>query len=125
VAVFAGIEGEGGLMIYSCFDEPTGLYRYFQDDKNQALNSDLPVPKFSAAERTKAGIPAVVAARPFPEGATYVGTGWAAKGMIVKCPSGGLSMSGVFDTSTWPSWWPYAAGAGAGLLAFFLIRSSR
>lgn len=112
-------------MIYSCFDAPTGLYKYFQDDVAQALNGDLPVPKFTDAEHTKAGIPAVVAARPFPRGATYVGTGWAAKGMIVKCPGGAMSMGDVFDTSTWPAWWPYAAGAGAGILAFFLIRGSR
>lgn len=112
-------------MIYSCFDAPSGLYRYFQDDKAQALNGDLPVPKFSSSVITKAGVPAVNAARPFPAGATYVGTGWAAKGMIVQCPGQGGGLSGLLDTSTWPSWWPYAAGAGAGVLAFFLFRRSR
>jgi hypothetical protein len=111
-------------MMYSCFDAPSGLYKYFQDDKQQALNGDLPVPKFPPSAITKAGVPAVSAARPFPSGATYVGTGWAAKGMIVQCPGQG-GLGAIFDTTTWPSWWPYAAGAGAGALAFFLWRRSR
>ena len=70
-------------MIYSCFDPPLGLYKYFRDDKTQPINSDLPVPKLKS--ETQAGYPALDAARPLPSGAKPFGQGWHARGIVVRC----------------------------------------
>lgn len=74
-------------MRYSCFSAETGMYRYFEDSQTQPINGDLPVPQFGT--KTRLGVPSIAAARPLPRGARPTGTGWAARGMIVKCPGSG------------------------------------
>ncbi len=82
-------------MIYSCFDQDRGLYRYFQDATSRPINADLPVPTFSG--ETKMGYAAIAAARPLPRGAKRVGEGWHARGIVVRCPGGDLSGLGALD----------------------------
>ena len=74
-------------MIYSCFNERAGHYEYYEDDRGQAINGDLPVPALANKQAGKVGVPARDAGRPLPSGARFVGTGWAARGMIVQCAS--------------------------------------
>jgi len=81
--------------MYSCFDAKSGLYRYFQDGEQRAINADLPVPTFR--NETKLGVPATEAGRPLPSGAVPAGSGWRARGMIVQCGSGGSGLSGLGD----------------------------
>ncbi len=81
-------------MIYSCFDQKAGLYRYFQDDTQRPINADLPVPRLPRAVE-RIGVPAIDAARPFPSGAKVAGRGWHARGIVVQCPARGLG--GVFE----------------------------
>ncbi len=109
-------------MIYSCFDQPSGLYRYFEVDEQIPLNGDLPVPKWPAKVKTKIGVPGTLAGRPLPKSAKYVGTGWTARGIVASCDAG-AGLGDLFDTSMWPTWWPYAGGALAGALVFYLYRS--
>lgn len=77
-------------MIYSCFDQNSGLYRYFEDDKQIPVNGDLPVPTWLKSRATKLGVPALEAGRPLPSDARAMGRGPAARGMIVSC-NGGMS----------------------------------
>jgi hypothetical protein len=74
---------------YSCFDAPSGGYRYFEDSLQLPINSDLPVPKLPKAAG-RAGVPAREAGRPLPAAAREVGRGLRAEGLIVQCPSAGL-----------------------------------
>ena len=94
-------------MIYSCFDAKSGLYRYFQDGDQRAINADLPVPSFRSS--TKLGVPATEAGRPLPSGAVPAGSGWRARGMIVQCGSS-AGFSGFGDIGT-------GGSAALGLLA--------
>ena len=72
-------------MIYSCFNERAGHYEYFEDDRGQAINGDLPVPTLQGKMAGKVGVPARDAGRSLPSDAKRIGTGWAAQGMIVQC----------------------------------------
>lgn len=72
-------------MIYSCFDQKSGQYRYFQDTHQIPVNGDLPVPNYLKNRATKLGVPALEAGRPLPRDARPVGRGLAARGMIVHC----------------------------------------
>lgn len=81
-------------MIYSCFNQQRGLYRYFEDGRPLAVNADLPVPSHPAA--TKVGVPSLEAARPMPARARAAGEGWHARGIVVQCPNGPLSGSDIF-----------------------------
>lgn len=71
-------------MIYSCFDPARAQYLYFEDGAMRPLNGDLPVPELPA-ETNGIGVPRNLAARALPAGASYVGSGWNARGVIVKC----------------------------------------
>ena len=79
-------------MIYSCFDQKSGLYKYFQDDKQIPVNGDLPVPTWLKSRSTKLGVPALEAGRPLPSNARPSGHGPTARGMIVSCDR---SLSGL------------------------------
>lgn len=88
-------------MMYSCFDQNSGLYRYFQDDKQIPVNGDLPVPSYLKSRATKLGVPALEAGRPLPANARPVGRGAPARGMVVSCASPPASLSGLdMDTKT-------------------------
>lgn len=80
-------------MIYSCFDAPTGLYRYFETAEAKAINADLPVPSLPRAVG-RVGVPAILAGRPLPADARPAGTGWAARGILVRCDGGGALAGG-------------------------------
>lgn len=98
-------------MIYSCFDDARGVYRYFQDGDNRPINADLPVPSFRS--RTKIGVPAIEAGRPLPSAAQPIGEGWHARGMVVRCGSAS-SFSGLGAMPSSQVMWPLgAAGVGA------------
>lgn len=88
-------------MIYSCFNEKLGLYEYFETPENHPVNGDLPIPTFSGLEAGKVGVPARDAGRQMPAGATRIGTGLAARGIIVSCsnmPVQGLSLRGAAES---------------------------
>jgi len=76
-------------MIYSCFQQTPGMYAYFEGPGDIPINGDLPVPKLPPAVGG-IGVPSIVAGRPLPAGSKYVGSGWHARGMLVKCGSSGL-----------------------------------
>lgn len=72
-------------MIYSCFDQPSGLYRYFEDNRQIPVNGDLPVPSYLSSRATKLGVPSMEAGRPLPSDAREIGNGLQARGMVVAC----------------------------------------
>lgn len=87
-------------MIYSCFNERAGHYEYFQDDRANALNGDLPVPTLQGKTAGKVGVPARDAGRLLPPDAKRTGTGWEARGMIVQCqPKSMRGLSGDTDAT--------------------------
>lgn len=84
-------------MIYSCFDPQTGHYRYFEDSLLAPVNGDLPVPNYLKSRSTKLGVPSLEAGRPLPRGAKRVGSGLAARGMVVECGAGNGQALGDLD----------------------------
>lgn len=89
-------------MIYSCFNEKSGLYEYFEDAAGHPTNGDLPVPKFGAPAG-EIGVPAMEAGRPLPSGAKRTGKGLTARGILVRCeplPVQSLSGLGAIETPT-------------------------
>lgn len=109
-------------MIYSCFDPARGSYRYFEDSSTLPINADLPVPRFPAPAG-KVGVPASEAGRPLPAGAKQVGTGWHARGIIVRCGGGGLSAFGL-EPGTLPTW-VLPVGLAVGVGALWLVLRER
>ena len=107
-------------MIYSCFDAETGLYKYFEDSRTKPINADLPVPSFST--KTKLGIAAIDAARPLPSDARFKGTGWHARGIIVRCASG---VSGLGSVGKNAPLFAFAVACAAMLGTYFLVRESQ
>lgn len=100
-------------MIYSCFQQDRGLYRYFEDDKAYPINADLPVPKLPRDEG-RIGVPSLDAARPMPSGAKPIGEGWHARGMVVQC--GGASLGALDDDKRgWVRAGMVAVGAATGV----------
>jgi hypothetical protein len=84
-------------MIYSCFNEQTGLYEYLEDDATQRMNGDLPIPSFPMTAG-EIGVPAREAGRPAPIGARKVGQGLEPRGVIVQCENETYrSLDGVFE----------------------------
>lgn len=85
-------------MIYSCFNERLGLYEYFEDERGHPINGDLPVPRFTGT--TQIGMPALEAGRPLPSGVKRTGTGWHARGIIVRCKP--MAVKGLGQTEEPP-----------------------
>lgn len=83
-------EEAGDVVIYSCFDDKSGKYRYFENGLKKAVNADLPVPSYSGRE-TQLGVPSTEAGRSLPRDAQPAGEGWRARGMVVQCSSNGFS----------------------------------
>jgi hypothetical protein len=69
-------------MRYSVFDQGRGDFAYYEAEDGIDINDDRPVPRFDPAIRTPIGIPSVLAGRPMPSGAKYVGRGVEAVGMV-------------------------------------------
>ncbi len=89
-------------MLYSCFDDKSGVYRVYADGNDLPFNSDLPVP---VLRDEKVGTPSIKAARLMPSPAAYVGTSWNAKGVVVDCNRrGGDVLSG--DEGSVVDYWP-------------------
>jgi len=109
-------------MLYSCFNPASGLYDYFQDGKQLAINADLPVPKLPPMAG-KIGVPAINAGRPLPQDAKPAGQGWHAKGLIVQCGRGALGASDGTPSEGW-DWfksggWKWVLG---GAVAIWIVR---
>lgn len=101
-------------MIWSEFDERTGLYRYFQTPEEWPVNADLPVPDLPA-DAGKIGVASIHAGRPLPAGAKRVGQGWHARGLVARPRSSG-ALRGLGDGGAGvPSvlWWGVVLGVGA------------
>ena len=76
-------------MIYSCFDQQTGHYRYFEDSRTVPVNGDLPVPTWLKGRVANGiGVPTAEAGRSLPSDARPAGTGTAARGLMVQCGGG-------------------------------------
>lgn len=80
-------------MIYSCFNEQTGQYDYFQNGTTYPVNGDLPTPP-SRSVAGSVGVPSREAGRDLPGDAAPAGSGRAARGMIVNCHSSGFGELG-------------------------------
>ena len=66
-------------MIYSEW-QPSGGYRYYEAVSGVPINDDQPVPRLGAGNEI--GVSSLVAGRTVPRGATVVGEGYQAVGMI-------------------------------------------
>ena len=84
-------------MIYSRFDDTSGLYDLFEDAEGRAINSDLPVP-MTGQMANGIGVPASEAGRPIPSSAKFVGKSWHARG-IVATPGQGPALAGLGATT--------------------------
>lgn len=101
------------MRLYSCF-RPDGSYQYYETQDVLPINADLPVPSFPVT--TQIGVPSIDAARPMPPGAKFVGTGWQARGTIVRCPeSFGLGVIEFSGGAQVVMMTLLAAGAGFGV----------
>lgn len=102
-------------MIYSCFNSKSGLYDYFADKKQLAINADLPIPRLPSVVQG-IGAPSVDAGRPLPAGARFTGSGWLPRGMIVRCSSRAFGDS-FSDADNWftNGGWKWIVGAAAGI----------
>ena len=102
-------------MMYSCFDDKSGSYRYFKDSRQLAINADLPIPRLPQYAGD-VGVPAIEAGRSLPSDAQPVGSGFFAQGQIVQCDGGGLGS--VDDTVEWfkQDGWKWAVGILAAVI---------
>lgn len=82
-------------MHYSCFDQQTGLYDYFQDGRTIPINADVPVPRMRTVG--KIGVPSIEAGVELPSDAKPAGRGWHARGLVVQCGKSGLGMLDFSD----------------------------
>lgn len=74
---------------YSRWDPASGVWTYYDaPEPLPNLNDDLPTPELVAASRI--GVPSIEAGRPLPSGATRVGQGEFAQGMIAPVESSRL-----------------------------------
>ena len=110
-------------MKYSCFDDKSGTYAYFEDSKQLAINADLPVPNLPMAV-AGIGVPSIEAGRSLPVFAKYTGRGWMPRGVIVKCGDQSSLSGFVEDTQSWiqGGGWKWVAAAGAVTLLVLLTK---
>jgi hypothetical protein len=113
--------GIAGLMLYSCFDDKSARYRVYEDERQHAVNADLPVPSLPR-DAGRVGVASIEAARPFPRGARRVGDSWQPRGVVVRCP--GLSF-GAADGETnrlWTTYGPVLLAGGAAMLIWWIYK---
>lgn len=101
-------------MKYSRFNEQTGMYDVFQDNRTHALNGDLPVPKLGPSVNG-IGVPARLAGRSLPAGAKPVGSSWEPVGMLVT-PSGAGGLSAFDPQAVTDTGWLVGGAVAGGLL---------
>lgn len=70
-------------MIYSVFNDKRGVYAYYEGPAEIPINADLPVPRLPPVSG-KIGVAAIVAARPLPPEARFIGEGWHARGIVSR-----------------------------------------
>lgn len=104
-------------MRYSRFNEQRGLYEVFEDDREHAMNGDLPVPKLPPANN-KIGVSARHAGRALPSSAKRVGQSFHPVGVVVTSVPPGGSFSGFQDEVRKR---PYLFAAGTAVLCFGLM----
>ncbi len=111
-------------MIYSRFIPERGLYDYYDAPEEQRpINGDLPIPKMPGVVNG-IGAPAMLAGRPLPPSARYVGSGALARGMIAAPDGsslGSVSLPSADQAVTWVKngGWIWLAG---GALAIAVLR---
>lgn len=110
-------------MRYSCFDPKSGLYRYYEDERQQPVNADFAVPTFADDAKTPLGVAAILAGRPLPAGAKPVGEGPFAEGLICRedrtdSALAGLALEDINGTYV-------VAGAVAAVAAAYLVGKMR
>lgn len=110
-------------MKYSCFDDKSGTYAYFEDSKQLAINADLPVPRLPRAV-SGIGVPSIEAGRTLPAFAKFIGRGWQAKGVLVQCSDPGALGGFLDDSRSWiqSGGWKWIAAAGAVTLLVVLTK---
>lgn len=106
-------------MIYSAFDDKSGLYDYYVGIGDVPINADLPTPRLPASAG-KVGVASIEAARALPAGAKFVGRGWHARGVLAR-RGGALSGGTPADAWIWvkEGGWKWIAG---GLAVVWLAR---
>jgi len=109
-------------VIYSRWNPASGGYDYFQDQRVQNINDDLPTPELP--EATKIGVPSIEAGRPIPGDAVPVGSGDQAVGILAPVDSSRLvrrdrSLAGIDIPASSPILWIAAGAAGVGLVWYF------
>ena len=114
-------------MNYSCFDQKSGLYDYYADATELAINADLPVPQLPSVAG-KIGVPSIDAGRPLPAGARPVGRGWHARGIVVSCGRGSQGLGAVPSVSGAIDWvtaggWKWILGGAA--IVWFVSQKER
>jgi hypothetical protein len=105
-------------VIYSRFDDQSGMYDLFEDGEGRAINSDLPVPVMGAAING-IGVPASVAGRPIPSGAKFIGKSWHARGMVAAPGEVVSGLSGETDAEGKAVLFALAALGAMGLFLYF------
>lgn len=107
-------------MIYSRWRPDTGGFDYFESSERFGLGDDLPVP--SLPRGTAIGVSSVLCGRTPRSGSlSPVGSGPAARGVIMPTSRAGLSGGGL---SSFPAWFLVAIGA-AGAWTVFIFRKKR
>ncbi len=109
-------------MLYSCFDPARARYRVYADQRQQQVNSDLPVPSLPG-DTGRIGVPAIDAARPFPRGARFVAESWQPRGIIVRCPGLGLGATDSPLYETWIKYGPLALAGGTAMLIWWIYKT--
>jgi hypothetical protein len=106
--------------IFSRWQPDTGGYEYLSAPGSQNINDDLPSPELNPA--TKIGVPSIEAGRPLPAGATVIGEGDEAVGIIAPVDPELIvrrtrSLAGLGDgMASSTVLWGAAAVAGVALL---------
>jgi len=108
-------------MIYSSWRPDRGGYAYFQTAERRGIGNDLPTPRL--VRSSPIGVASVEAGRPFPRGATPIGSGPLAKGVIVPLDRSGLS--GGDDAEKIRMFFPPVAMFICGLLVGAWLRGAR
>jgi hypothetical protein len=105
-------------MIYSRFDDTSGLYDLYEDAEGRAVNSDLPIPVLGSPTNG-IGVPASETGRPIPSGAKFVGKSWHARGMVAVPTGGAKALSGITAAESNVVLLSLAGLAAMGLFLFF------
>lgn len=101
------------MVIYSRWDPSSGLYDYFESPERPGLNDDLAVPPMPAP--TDLGVPSTECGRSLPSGATHVGTGEFAEGLMAAPAGVDLLAGGIPGVNGQTYGWLLLAFVGGAL----------